>query len=392
MIRPFDAELATMLETLPQVGPQAMMRYEMYVLNAHWPLIVGSFLLRLFFWRRLLRVRELYADARVVAWQKKIQPLLGAIPWVAAATVLQPTPFPHRRPVTQIAFRSVISGNWLKRLFSVQPGLAMRQQCLAEPHKIYGESLNIAAVAGFTAVLLNMTSSSLFTSRFMREPNATIPLVIGFMVMAVSYLPFVLRQSGDRSDILRFTRRMTVVFTLIWIVPRIFTGVIVAAGVLLYPDIIDSSAYTLILTGGEDLASLYMSPFFVIDIFVIRPILFSVLIVPLLLLLLFVLDTGIKQKVLTWYGAKIVQDHSTLVLWGISGVLSAIMALAVLPTVNVLLFPTAHSFANQGALVSFIFRYPMRTYNDNPVAATISQPDCSLSHLTQSRSQIQHLA
>lgn len=354
MVRPFDAELATMLETLPQVGPQAMMRYEMYVLNAHWPLIVGSFLLQLFFWRRLLRVRELYADARVIAWQKKIQPLLDAIPWIAAVTILQPAPTFRERPVTQIAFRSMLSNSWFKRLFSNQPGLAMRRLCLDEPHQVYGGSLNIAVVAGFTAVLLNMTLSSLFTSRFMREPNATISLVVGFMVIAISYLPFILRQSGSRSDILRSLRHMTIIFTLIWIVPRILTGLIVAVGVLLYPDIIDWSAYTLILTGGENLASLDVSPFFVIDIFVLRPILFSALVVPLLLLLLLVLDTSIKRQVLTWYSSQVVQNHSTSVLWGISGALSAIVALAVLPMVNALVFPTAHSVMDQGTWIGFI--------------------------------------
>ncbi|RIK29411.1 MAG: hypothetical protein DCC52_07405 [Chloroflexi bacterium] len=45
------------------------MDYRVAIFASFMPLIVGSALLLLFFWRALLRTRELYADARVVEWQ-----------------------------------------------------------------------------------------------------------------------------------------------------------------------------------------------------------------------------------------------------------------------------------------------------------------------------------
>jgi len=359
MVRSFDPEAATILETLPQVGPQAMMRYELYVLNAHWPLIVGSLLLLFLFWRRLLRLRELYADARVIVWQKSAEPLLSAIPWIATVTALQPTAPPRRRLVPRVAFGSTSSTGWLRRLFSVQPGFVMRRCCLEEPHRIYGGTLNFAAVAGITVVLLNLTLSSLFTSRFIRGPNATLPLVVGFTVLAVSYIPLILRWSSDWSKMLRPLGLTVAGFTLIRIAPQVLVGALIAVGIVLYPEAIDQGAYALLLIGGEDLPSLGVSPSFVMDVFVIRPLLFSALVIPLLLFLLLVLDTYLKREILTWYGARLVRKHPAAILWSISGILAAIVALGILPIANALIFPTAHSLLAPTTLIGFTLLVPL---------------------------------
>lgn len=58
-----------LLTTPPAIPRERWLAYEVLVLTAHWPLILGSVILLVLFWRALLRTRELYADARVVQWQ-----------------------------------------------------------------------------------------------------------------------------------------------------------------------------------------------------------------------------------------------------------------------------------------------------------------------------------
>jgi len=53
----------------PSIPPETWLNYEAVLLAAHAPLVIGSIILLAFYWRALLRTRELYADARVVVQQ-----------------------------------------------------------------------------------------------------------------------------------------------------------------------------------------------------------------------------------------------------------------------------------------------------------------------------------
>ena len=66
-----NPEAAQFILHPPAIGPAQWFRYETFVFSAHWPLILGGSFLLVFFWRALLRTRELYADARVSSMARR---------------------------------------------------------------------------------------------------------------------------------------------------------------------------------------------------------------------------------------------------------------------------------------------------------------------------------
>jgi hypothetical protein len=151
----------------------------------------------------------------------------------------------------------------------------------------------------------------------------------------------------------RSLRRATIVFTLIRIAPQILVGAMLTAIVTLDPQIIGEAAYILTLLGGENLPPIDVSYDLILDLYVFRPLIFSILVLPALLYPLLLIDILFKRKILTWYGSPLLRKNLTSTLWAVSAFLSAGAALGVIPLLNALIFPTAHSLLSITTLIGY---------------------------------------
>jgi hypothetical protein len=356
VIQTTNPEIAQALINPPQVGPATWERYVLFVFTAHWPLIAGSLFLLVFFWRALLRTRELYADAWVAKWQGTGHIIRQEILREAVRKMVQPVPsfplLPARiRQRVGFFFLKLTSNRWPFPLLATHPDRKTREKCLEHPAGVYGSDLAIAMTAGVTVVLLNLTLGSLFLSRYLRGPNATIPFIVGFTILSLSMLPSLCAFTGTSARLRRRIIGLTLIFNGIKLIPQYALGLAVAATVIADPQAIELAAYTLVGIGGETLLPLGVPVSFVIEVFVLRPAILFTFIMPLTLFLFLMLDARLKRAALTWYGAPVIQKHPVALFWGLTGWLALVLWFIVLPFYNVATVPTAHTLLDPLTLV-----------------------------------------
>jgi hypothetical protein len=345
IIQSSNPDAAQILSNPLPIGPEAWLRYEAFTLSAYWPLILGSLFLLIVFWRALLRTRELYADARVGAWQATPAFIQRELPREAARHALQLPASPPGLPfVAEVrSFFNRLNG-W--RFFATHPSRATRAECLAQPDRIYGSDASIGLTTGATVVLLNLMLDSLLLSRYLRSPNATLPFVLGFVIISLSLIPQVCASTASLPNFRRKVTRITLLYTIIKIVPQYLLGVMIALAVTLDPRSIDQAAFSLVGWGGEIVPQLGFPPAFIIDVYVIRPAILFTLVMPLTLIIFLLIDSWLKRASLTWYGAPIIRHHPIALFWGVTGWLALILWFVILPFYNVVTVPTAYSLTD----------------------------------------------
>ncbi len=359
LVQATNPEMAQVLVNPPQIGPETWERYVLFVFTAHWPLILGGLFLLVFFWRALLRTRELYADARVAQWQGTARTIRQGMLREAVRGVLQPVSGFSRLPAricqrVGFFFRRLTSNRWPFSLLATHPNRSTREECLKHPARLYGTDLAIAGTAGVTVVLLNLTLASLFLSRYLRGPNATIPFIVGFTILSLSMLPSLCAFTGASAELRRRTVRLALIFTGIKLIPQYVLGLVIAATVIIDPQSIEVAAYTLVGVGGENLPSLGVPVSFVIEVFVLRPAILFTFVMPLTIFLFLLLDARLKRAALTWYGAPVIRKHPVALFWGLTGWLALVLWFVVLPFYNVATVPTAHTLLDPLILVQMI--------------------------------------
>ena len=355
LIQISNPEVTQVLLKPPLIGPQVWLRYELFVLSAHWPLILGSLFLLIIFWRALLRTRELYADARVAEWQ-------GEATFIRRELLLEPTreafhyaAQPRRRWAPLDPIRRLINRVNSVSFLATHPNRVTRQACLDQPERIYGSEAIIGLTTGVTVGLLNLALGSLFLSRYLRGPNAELPFVLGFTIISLSLLPYLCSTTSRPADLRRMITRSTVIFTGLKLIPQYLVGIALTLTVIAEPRVIDVVGLTLAGSVSESTPSLGVSPAFVIDVYVIRPAILYTLIMPLTLIGWLLIDTWLKRRILTWYGAPLMRNHPVGLFWGLTGWLALVLWFVIVPVYNVVTVPTAHSLSEPWVMAPMFF-------------------------------------
>jgi Zn-dependent protease with chaperone function len=371
-IQTIDPQVGQFAVDPPHLPPQAWQHYVAFALSSYLPLLVSAAILLVSIWPALLRTRELYADARVVQWQGTRRHLWQALLHENAFSVLQPAPparrglrlaqrlFRARQPDLGMRFLPAESEptllGWARRFSSLRaahPRLTTRNACLDHPEQIYGSDRAIAAIAGITVVLLDLALGSLLTSRYLREPNATVPFVIGFTVLSLSLLPS-LCAIADPTALYRKVRRQTLIFTAIKLTAQLVTSAFFASALIIAPQTLDQAAYALIGAWGNDLPPLGIPISFVLEVYVVRPLLLFALAMPITVGGLLWLDIRLKRAALTWYGLPLLRDHPIAFFWGLTGWLGLALWWIILPFYNVAAAPTAHNLLDPSVLAPMV--------------------------------------
>ena len=203
-------DLSWVLDSLQQQNAYAFQRLQdpagrdalwlsssLYLVGALLPFVLVGAVLWLFYWPRLMRVRELYADARSAEMLRDPDAALNALSLHGILTLApEPetrTPWQHLRDGWSRALWQA-RGLPMKlpvvgRLFALHPSRDTRERCLADPVRVFGKPHEIAITVGLAAILLDLATRGILTAAYIYEPGPFLPVLIAFVIIAIWLLP-----------------------------------------------------------------------------------------------------------------------------------------------------------------------------------------------------------
>lgn len=349
------------LQALDPANPLVAERwtdYRIAIFSSFTPLIVGSVFLLIFFWRALLRSRELYADARAVEWQNGDAEAL----WegLAIATTVQSLQFNpkkwtgvRRRWGIALRFGEKQDRVRWRMWFATHPDSQQRRAILDAPHKVFGDDKSIALVAGTAVVLMNLNLLSLFYSATLRGPNTVPAFGLGFTIISLSLLPFLCQYRGALRALWGKIARIVLIFTGIKLIPQV-----IGSALLVYVAVIDPTPLQQALEAmvGSDLPAGFANDLtgLLIENFVIRPGILFALFMPAFLAAYLFLDLWIKRKILSWYGFEPLARQSAFVFAYSTAILAMALIFVLLPVVDWITLPTAHDLFDPVVLLPLV--------------------------------------
>jgi hypothetical protein len=396
-------DFSWVLNSLRQQNPYAFERLQdpasrdalwlsssLYLLGAQLPFVLVGAVLWIFYWPRLMRIRELYADARAA---EMLHDSDAAFEALRSHGFLTLAPEPEKRTRWQHLWDGWHRAFWQIRglpiklpvigsLFALHPSPETRRRCLADPVLVFGKWHEIAVTVGLAAILLDFATRGILTASYIYEPGPLLPILIAFGITAIWLLPQVSvagrgtehelageqdakhgRQSAWRGWWERQQRRLPVQIALI-------VGVIAAMkllmhfidlGLVIFMRLTDAAGwgqtldlwvYVMLGVGAEGplpgLVGVQVSwPEFT-AIHVFRPMLYFGLALPPVLFGFLWADATLKRRALTWYG---VGSRVRRAFWIITGGLGFLLAFAVIPLLNHVLFPEVYPSWSAGGLI-----------------------------------------
>jgi hypothetical protein len=345
----FPPEVQMLMYAPPPMTPARAITHWLEVTMALAPLLVGA----LFLWRRdwnlLLRVREVYADARVAAWLGATAPLEAALdrfrpPRAPASVPSQPRfslRFWRRRlQAPEIAPLSwaldlPLRGSWSP---TPQPLVTTRRAVLRQPERVYGASKQIGVRSGVIVMLFYIIQVSLLTPG---QVGIGLELAIGagFVVLALGLTPLMLVRLPDERAIRRDLTAATGWFVLVLMAVLAPLLLLALAAVQLWPQGIDIVLYAVAGAPPTTFAPVLDDPIGYIVQAVVGAFVAFVIAAPAVLWLVLWLDMRLKQRILTWCAAPWLARRSAPVFSATTLVLGVALWLGVLPLVSVLSFP-----------------------------------------------------
>jgi hypothetical protein len=337
-------------------SPAEVFVYIGMVSIATWPLIIGAGVIVLLEWNRLLQMRELYSDARVVQWNRSVRPLrqsLQTMMGFRARHAERPSESPTLwgRLIARLHSLAVVWSVRRVRWLLPQPSGVERQQALMNPAQVAGPGRRIGLRAGRSVLLLHLLLASTFAPG-MRGIGSEVIAAFGFTLLAVGLTPLLIDALPSWSRIINVLAPAVALYLVVFNGVALVFGSVMISLLLAYPALeldflLNSTFYAIAMVSpGEQVAvdvefSSYMAQILpgALLIFVVG--------LPLLLASFVLLDAAVKRQVLTWYGAPILVQRHRLLFWGISGGLALLLWFGVIPLLNLLAFPWI--FAGDGS-------------------------------------------
>jgi Zn-dependent protease with chaperone function len=317
--------------------------YFLFQVSAYLPFIVSGMVLFGLFWRRLLRVRELYADARAAA-------LMGSNEAVRKGLALHATwsklskkaPHSRRLSIDWPRFKSIYRERVAPH-FANHPDYELRKDCLDAPHKVFGAWRSMAVSAGLAVLMLELVLRGALTAGLIYQPGAHLAFAAGFVVFSLWLLPqwCLGRRRDDR--LRQAVLGLVLLYTAIKLAPYLLD----LAAVLLvqatnaegWGVAIDLWIYALAGVAGDDLPRLMgievsWAQFMLWHI--LTPLAYFAVVMPAALLGFLWLDGALKRRTLTWYGL----GSRVRRVWFVETVLLlAVLLLVIVPLTSRIFFP-----------------------------------------------------
>lgn len=342
----FPPDVQALLMAPPPMTPARAVTYWLELAMALAPLLIGA----LFLWRRdwnlLLRVREVYADARVATWLCAARPLENALnrfraPALAPVQARFGLRFWRRWSSTaettplSWALDLPLWGRWAP---APQPEVTTRRVVLRQPERVYGTSRQIGIRSGVIVMLFYIVQASLLAPN---QVGIGLELAIGagFVALALGLTPLMLVRLPDARAIRREITAATGWFVLMLIAVLAPLLLAALAAVMVWPQGLDIVLYAIAGASPTAFAPVLDDPLgYIVQVMVGAFVAFGVA-APVLLWLTLWLDMRLKQRILSWSSAPWLARRCTLLFSAVTLVLGGALWLGVLPLVSVLAFP-----------------------------------------------------
>lgn len=309
------------------------------------PFAICAGILYLFFWRKLLRVREFYADARVAEVFGSDQVVRDAIQMHSTLRMTLST--------QATAWHGQLR-NWRQPIFSALaklPLLAYRppnkeiEAALENPLHVLGKPWQVAAWTGAAALLLDVILRGSLTILRINQPGAYVPVLTALAVFAVWLLPR-LCQGGTAMRPVRTVLTMVGVFFAVKLSINVGDALLYlfasTSGALGEMGHMVDTVMTVWLGVSAD--NVPLAPIVgslvtweeLVRYQIVMPIMYFVLCAFPVLVTTLLAYVWLVRRALRWYGLA---GRLRTVFWAIIISLSVVLALVVLPIGNHLFFP-----------------------------------------------------
>lgn len=346
----------------------------LYLASSHTPFFLAGALLWGYYWRRLLRVREFYADARAAALVGDAEVIPRAMLMHKLAVSItranpsaQPTAGLH--PAARIrawgdhllrVLKSHLPG-WpaLQRQLAWAPADDERKACLADPLVAFDSERTIAVSAGLAVILLDLVQRGTLTAAFVTEPGAYVPVLAGFVVFGLWVLPRLCAgqtlHGGLWKSLVRIVAWFTALKLLMYAADLLLGLFMMTTNPAGWGRVLDLWVYSMFGGLGPDLppiVNVQVSWTQILEWHSVRPMAYFGLLMPPVLLLWLALDAALKRRALTWYA---LEGRVHRIFWAISGGLALQLGLLIIPLLNRVLFGYLYATWSPGELVGFAF-------------------------------------
>ena len=316
----------------------------LYVLYAHLPFVLSGAVLLPLVWRRLVRVREFYADARVAALARDVTTTKRTLQDVALEIAPLTGQKPGRIPNWWAALR-----RQAMPASSFHPLWPARFACLDDPAKVFGSSSWAGLTAGFTVLLLDLILVGPFTLGYLSGGPAHFVTIAGFLILAMWLLPGVCRGFPSTGRMAREVFRASLLFAALragWLLLN--TGLLLIL-LALTPQTVQDLLNAIVYLGHKVLttpAGLFptQSPSMLVLSSVGGAWILTVLILACLLGSL-LLTGALLRRVLTWYSFPNAERRLIRVCLGLVLLVALVLGLVVLP------LPTALTIGDPSSLL-----------------------------------------
>jgi len=315
-----------------------------YLLNIFIPFLMAVPVLYYLFWRKLMRVREFYADMRAASWIGHRQSIIDAMLVHTMLSAFRPDAVTRHPRLTQRVFAFLPK----TRLFSYHPSNEERKAALQQPLLLFGKSWQIALWTGIAVLLLEIILRSSLTLIYISQPGPYLPLLTATAIFSVWLLPRIYVGQSYRR-LAHTILKMTLVFILVKLslnfLDALFLGLAAIFGHLdVVGAMLDAYLRSMLGGAGADAGPIFGGEFGwsqAIEWHIIRPIAYYLLFGMPLLILTLLAFVWLIRKTVTWYqaGQKIITAF-----WGVLLVLMVMQTLWAFPLANILFFPMIYDF------------------------------------------------
>lgn len=365
MLQQIHPELVKRLAD-PSIAVPAWVSFMFFIVASHLPFIFSGVVLLLFLWRRLLRVRELYADAGAADCLGNALLVRQAMVWYATLLSLRKRPpLSWWRKVWEKLWQPFQKwgktlGDKLGRPLALHPTPKQRKACLEDPSEIYGSPWWGATTAGIAVVLLDFILRGLFTAPHVTNPGAHLPFLLGFLVISLSMLPILCEGKLSGKQLAIRIGKMVGLFSLITLAPRLLDGIGGMVLLIFSPDSLGrmmdvylSAILGLPVGSFADALGTEIPWTMLVDFQIVRPILYYALVMPPILMGFLVLDVYFKRLTLTWYGINEPARWLVRSFWGETLVFVLLLGGGAIPLSSKLVFPEVYNLSSLFHLTGF---------------------------------------
>jgi Zn-dependent protease with chaperone function len=320
------------------------------------PIVAGAVVLWLRDWPLLLRVRELYVDARVETWLRDPKLIEDTLHWfptvrVALRTTGQQESSTHERPLQRV--RARLSGlrqpqplSWpvaneiSKTLMpGPHPTKTTRRQALRRPETIAGDAPAIGRRVGVLILLIFIMNASLLSPTAQQGIGSAVPLGVGLIFLALGLAPAVIAHLPDHRVVVDQARSAILRFVLVFALPLCLVILAEVGVVIFHPEWLQLVFYGAAGVSPATLLAVVDDPLSYMVQALAGAMLVYLVATPLLLAFFLRLDVWLKQRVLGWYGAERVRRRPQSVLLAVTLSLGAFLFWGVSPVIELIAFP-----------------------------------------------------